>query len=134
MTGHQIEPAIKALIEARNFSALHDLFEKWTPADVAECLVDFPPDEQAVVFRMLPQAKAASVLEYLDGDAQNVVLKAMGNEAAARALNDMSPDDRTRLLEELPPGAITHMLELLTPEERKIAQACSATPSAASAA
>ena len=70
MTGHLIEPAIKALIDTRNFTALHDLFEEWTPPEIAECLVDFPPDEQAVVFRLLPQAKAAGVLEYLDHDAQ----------------------------------------------------------------
>ena len=123
MTGNPIEPAIKALIETRNFTALHKVFEEWTPADVAECIVDFPPDEQAIVFRMLPQAKAAGVLEYLDHDAQCTVLKAMGSEAAAQVLNDMSPDDRTQLLEELPPSAVTHTLSLLTPEERKIAQA-----------
>lgn len=122
MTGHLIEPAIKALIDTRNFTALHDLFEEWTPPEIADCLVDFPPDEQAVVFRLLPQAKAAGVLEYLDHDAQVIVLKAMGNEAAAKVLNDMSDDDRTRFLEELPPIAVTHTLALLTPEERKHAQ------------
>ncbi|MEA3208601.1 MAG: magnesium transporter [Chthoniobacter sp.] len=123
MTGHLIEPAIKALIDTRDFTALRKVFEEWTPAEIAECIVDFPPDEQAVVFRMLPQDKAAGVLEYLDHGAQCIVLKAMGSEAAARVLNDMSPDDRTRLLEELPPAAVTHTLSLLTPEERKIAQA-----------
>jgi magnesium transporter len=123
MTGHLIEPAIKALIDTRNFTALHKVFEEWTPLEIAECIVDFPPEEQAVVFRMLPQTKAAGVLENLGTDAQCVVLKAMGSEAAAQVLNDMSPDDRTRLLEELPASAVTHTLELLTPEERQIAQA-----------
>ena len=123
MTGHLIEPAIKALIDSRNFTALHEVFEEWTPTDIAECIVDFPPEEQAIVLRMLPQAKAACVLEYLDHDAQCIVLKAMGSEYAAQVLNDMSPDDRTRMLEELPAAAVTRILELLTPEERKIAQA-----------
>lgn len=122
MTGHLIEPAIRALIDARNFTALRNVFEAWSPAEIAECIVDFPPDEQAVVFRMLSHDKATGVLEYLDSGAQAVVLKAMGSEAAAKVLNDMSPDDRTRLLEELPASAVTQTLELLTPEERKIAQ------------
>lgn len=122
MTGHLIEPAIRAFIEARNFTALHDIFGEWTPLEIADCIVDFPPEEQAVVFRMLPQAKASDVLEYLDHDAQVTVLKAMGSEAAAKVLNDMSDDDRTRFLEELPPAAVTHTLSLLTPEERKHAQ------------
>ena len=122
MIGHLIEPAIKALIEARDFTALHKVFEEWPAADVADCLGDFPTDEQAVVFRMLPQAQAAQVLEYMDAEAQACVLKALGNEAAARVLNDMSPDDRTAFLEELPPQAVTQALTLLSPEERKIAQ------------
>jgi magnesium transporter len=123
MTGHLIEPAIKALIESRNFTALHDIFVEWTPPEIADCIVDFPHEEQAIVFRMLPQAKAAAVLEYLDHDAQVTVLKAMGSEAAAKVLNDMSDDDRTRFLEELPPAAVTQTLALLTPEERRHAQA-----------
>jgi magnesium transporter len=123
MTGHLIEPAIKALIVARDFTALNHLFEEWTPPEIADCIVDFPHEEQAVVFRMLPQAKAAAVLEYLDHDAQVTVLKAMGSEAAAKVLNDMSDDDRTRFLEELPPAAVTRTLALLTPDERGHAQA-----------
>ena len=123
MTGHLIEPAIKALIDSRNFTALHDLFEEWTPPEIADCIVDFPHEEQAIVFRLLPQTKAADVLEYLDHDAQVTVLKAMGSEAAAKVLNDMSDDDRTRFLEELPPAAVTQTLALLTPDERRHAQA-----------
>lgn len=122
MIGHLIEPAIKALIEERNFTALHKVFEEWPPADVAECLKDFPPEEQAVVFRLLPQEKAAEALEYLDVDSQHSVLKAMGTEQAAKVLDEMSPDDRTALLEELPAHAVTQLLGLLSPEERKIAQ------------
>jgi magnesium transporter len=116
------EPAIKSLIEARNFPALRNTFTSWPPADVADCLAALPDDEQAIVFRMLPQIKAAQVLEYLDAEAQAGVLKALGNEDAARVLNDMSPDDRTAFLEELPPHAVIQALRLLSPEERRIAQ------------
>jgi magnesium transporter len=122
MTSQLTEPAIKALIEARDFPALRNVFLDLLPADVAEFLNELPDDEQAIVFRMLPQKKATQVLEYMDADAQEAVLKTLGNEAAARVLNDMSPDDRTALLEELPPHAVTQALRLLSPEERKIAQ------------
>jgi magnesium transporter len=122
MTGHLIEPEIRALIDARDFTALHEVFSQFSPPDIAECIVDFPPEEQAILFRMLPQSKATAVLEYLDHAAQVTVLKAMGSEAAARVLNDMSDDDRTRFLEELPPAAVTQTLALLTPQERRYAQ------------
>ena len=49
MTGHLIEPAIKELIEKRDFTTLHEVFAEWTPAEIADCIVDFPPDEQVVV-------------------------------------------------------------------------------------
>ncbi len=122
MIGHLIEPAIKALIDNRDFTALHSVFVEWPPADIADCLKDLPADEQAVVFRLLPQAKSAQTMEYLDPESQACVLKAMGNESAAAILNTMSPDDRTALLEELPAHAVSQMLELLSPRERKIAQ------------
>src|SRR5689334_23195817 len=77
MIGNLIEPAIKALIDTRNFTALQKVFQEWEPAEVAECIVDFPPEEQAIVLRLLPQEKAAGVLEYLDHAAQCIVLKAM---------------------------------------------------------
>lgn len=122
MLGNLIGPEIKELIEARNFGALRDVFKDWSPADAAECILELPEEEQAIVFRILPHAQATDVFEYLDGDAQQTVLKAMSNEAAAAILNDMSPDDRTAFLEDLPAAAVTQMLTLLSPEERTIAQ------------
>lgn len=123
MIGHLIEADIKALIAARDFTALHKAFADWAPADIADCLGDLPTQEQAIVFRLLSQAQASDVLEYMAPETQECVLKALGNEAAAKVLNEMSPDDRTAYLEELPPHAVTQALTLLSPEERKIAQA-----------
>lgn len=122
MLGNLIGPEIKELIEARNFAAIREVFADWSPADVAECILELGVEEQAVVFRILPHAQATQVFEYLDADAQQTVLKAMSNEAAAAILNDMSADDRTALLEELPAAAVTQMLTLLSPEERAVAQ------------
>ncbi|HEX8296236.1 MAG TPA: magnesium transporter, partial [Chthoniobacteraceae bacterium] len=99
MLGNLIGPELKDFIAARNFAAIREAFEGWSPADVAECITDLPDEEQAIVFRLLPHAQATDVLEYLDSDAQQTVLKAMGTSDAARILNDMSPDDRTALLE-----------------------------------
>ncbi len=122
MLGNLLGPEIKELIEARNFTGLHEVLVDFAPVDVAELITDLPDEDQAVVFRLLPHDEATEVLEYLDPDAQHVVLKAMGREDAARILNDMSPDDRTALLEELPGAAVAQLLTLLSPEERAVAQ------------
>ncbi|HSI14946.1 MAG TPA: magnesium transporter [Chthoniobacter sp.] len=122
MLGNLIGPEIKELIEERNFTALREAFRDWNPADVAECLIELPEEEQAVIFRLLPHAQATEVFEYFEPEAQEKILKAMGHIDAARILNDMSPDDRTALLEELPGAAVAQMLQLLSPEEKAVAQ------------
>ncbi len=122
MIGNIIGPEIKELIDGRNFTTLHEVLVDFSPADIAELITDLPEEDQAIVFRLLPHQQATDVLEYLDPDAQQSVIKAMGREDAARILNDMSADDRTALLEELPGAAVAQMLTLLSPQERSIAQ------------
>jgi magnesium transporter len=122
MVGKILQPEIKSLIDARNFGALREVFREWPPADVAEVILDLPEDEQVIIFRVLPNALAADVFEYLDFDAQQKLLRAMAHEQVVSILNEMSPDDRTALLEELPSAAARQLIRLLTPQERQIAQ------------
>jgi magnesium transporter len=123
MVGKILQPEIRSLIDARNFSALRELFSDWPPADIAECITDFSDDEQVIVFRVLKHDLAADVFEYLDVEAQQKLLRGMAHEQVVGILNEMSPDDRTALLEELPSAAARQLIRLLTPEERGIAQA-----------
>ena len=113
----------ESLIDARNFTALRELFSEWPPADIAEVILDFSEEEQVIVFRVLPHDLAADVFEYLEVEAQQKLLRAMAHEQVVGILNEMSPDDRTALLEELPSAAARQLIKLLTPEERSIAQA-----------
>ncbi|MGZ5019146.1 MAG: magnesium transporter, partial [Chthoniobacterales bacterium] len=110
-------------VESRNFGALREVFSDWPPADVAEVILDMPENEQVVIFRVLPNALAADVFEYLDVDAQQQLLKAMAHEQVVGILNEMSPDDRTALLEEMPSAAARQLIKLLTPDERRVATA-----------
>src|SRR5438552_9875607 len=123
MVGKILQPEIRSFIDARNFSALRELFSDWPPADIAECITDFSEDEQVIVFRVLKHDQAADVFEYLDVEAQQKLLRAMAHEQVVGILNEMSPDDRTALLEELPSAAARQLIKLLTPEERGIARA-----------
>ena len=124
MVGRILLPEIQSMIDARNFTALRELFSEMPPADVAEIILDLPEDEQVIIFRILPHALAADVFEYLDVDveAQQKLLRGMAHEQVVSILNEMSPDDRTALLEELPSAAARQLIRLLTPDERRIAQ------------
>ena len=123
MVGKILEPEIKSLIEARNFTALREVFLEFPPADVAEVILDMPEDEQVIIFRVLPAALAADVFEYIGIEEQQNLLRAMAHEQVVAILNEMSPDDRTALLEELPSAAARQLIRLLTPEERRVATA-----------
>src|SRR5712672_1094255 len=123
MVGKILEPEIRSLIDARNFTALRDVFREFPPADVAEVILDMPEDEQVIIFRVLPHDLAADVFEYLGIEEQQKLLRAMAHEQVVAILNEMSPDDRTALLEELPSAAARQLIRLLTPEERHVATA-----------
>jgi magnesium transporter len=123
MVGRILQPEIKSLIDARNFTALRELFREMPRADVAEIILDVAEDERVIIFRLLPTALAADVFEYLDVESQQQLLHGMAHEQVVAILNEMSPDDRTALLEEMPSAAARQLIQLLTPEERKIAQA-----------
>ena len=122
MFGKLLEPEIKELIEARDFANLREVFKEWTPADLAELITDLPVEEQVVLFRVLPHDVATETFEYLEFEAQESMLRGMGQEEMVKLINQMSPDDRTALLEELPSSAVTQLLRLLSPEERAVAQ------------
>src|SRR2546430_15865702 len=122
MVGKLLAPEIKALIDARDFNGLRELFKEWPPADVAEVILDMDEDDQVIIFRILPSALAADVFEYLDVEAQQKLLHGMAHEQVVGILNEMSPDDRTALLEELPSVGARQLIKLLTPQERQVAQ------------
>ncbi len=122
MIGKSIQPEIRALIDARDFTMLKEIFADWYPADLAELIDDLPDEDEAIIFRLLPRRLAAQTYEYLELEKQKSLLKAMGQEQVAAILNDMAPDDRTALFEELPSAAVQQLISLLTPEERATAQ------------
>ena len=122
MIGSLLQPEIHQLIAERNFYALKDMIRTWPPADLAEVISEVSETDKVIVFRLLPRDLAADTFEYLDHDAQQQLLKAMGQEEAAEVLNEMSADDRTALLEELPGTTVNQLIRLLSPEERTIAQ------------
>jgi magnesium transporter len=115
-------PEIESLIAERKLSILKEILNDWTPADIADLILDLPEQEQVIVFRLLPIELATETFEHLEFEVQVDLLRAMGKGEVAAILNDMSPDDRTALLEDLPGSAVKQLIQLLSTEERKIAQ------------
>ena len=122
MLSKLLMPEIESLIAERKLSLLKEILSDWTPADIADLMIDIPEQDKVIVFRVLPVDLATETFEHLEFDTQEELLKAMGNEEVAAILNEMSPDDRTSLLEDLPGTSAKRLIQLLSAEERKIAQ------------
>ncbi len=122
MLGKLLLPEIKSLIAERKLSILKEILSDWSPADIADLIVDLSAQEQVIIFRLLSNVLAADTFEHLEVETQKDLLKAMAKSEVAAILNEMSPDDRTALLEELPSAAAKQLIQLLSAEERKIAQ------------
>ncbi|MBN1634781.1 MAG: magnesium transporter [Ignavibacteria bacterium] len=121
MIGKLVQPEIEQLIDNRNWAMLRETFADMHPAEIADIIADIDEKDQAIVFRILPKKLSYSVFEYLDFDAQEILLKSLGQEEVSEILNEMSPDDRTELLEDLPGVVVKKLLRLLSPEERAVA-------------
>jgi magnesium transporter len=115
-------PEIQSLIAERKLSILKEILSDWSPADIADLIVDLSEQEQVIIFRLLSNELAADTFEHLEVETQKDLLKAMAQSEVAAILNEMSPDDRTALLEELPSTAAKQLIRLLSAEERRIAQ------------
>ena len=115
-------PEIQSLIAERKLSILKEILSDWSPADIADLIVDLSEQEQVIIFRLLSNELAADAFEQLEIETQKDLLKAMAQSEVTVILNEMSPDDRTALLEELPSAVAKQLIRLLSAEERKIAQ------------
>jgi magnesium transporter len=97
---------------------LFEALRHWRPQELASTLATLRADDQVIAFWILPRRLAASVFEYLSGDQQRALVRAMGQDDVAALLNHMAPDDRTLFLSELPANVTKPLLALFTPEER----------------
>jgi magnesium transporter len=122
MIGKLLQPEIRHLLTSGDRATLSEIFEEWSPVDIAELIADLPEEEQAELFRMIPVSLAAQTFEYLELDAQEQLLTELTPGEVGRILNEMAPDDRTALFEHLPSGVAGRLMTLLSPEERVVAQ------------
>src|SRR6266446_5386755 len=99
MVGKILEPEIRSLINARNFTALREVFREFPPADVAEVILDMPEDEQVIIFRVSPDDRTA-LLEELPSAAARQLIRLLTPEErrVATALLGYPEDSVGRLM------------------------------------
>ena len=108
-------------IHLRKWDDLRTVVPYLHPSEIADLLDHLPLQEQAVFFRLLPEAVAAQTFEYVNNEKQQALIKQLGQREVASLLNGIAPDDRTTFLEELPSQVLQQTLRLLSDEERSVA-------------
>lgn len=87
--------------------------------DVGDYIVELPPEERAITFRLLNKAQAIDVFEYLPPEVQEELIGALHDTQVFQLVEAMSPDDRAELFDELPAGVVKRLLQQLSSEERQ---------------
>ncbi|HEY4330135.1 MAG TPA: magnesium transporter, partial [Phycisphaerae bacterium] len=119
MIGNIIQTEIEELIREKKWDDLRDSMSGLEAADIAEVIVDLPPEDEGILFRVLSRDQAAQAFSYLPLDQQEELIQSLSSETSTAIFDGMSPDDRARLVEEMPAEVTRRLLEKLSPEELK---------------
>jgi magnesium transporter len=119
MIGNILQAELEELIRDKKWDELRQALAVLDDADIAEIIVDLPPEDEGIIFRVLPRDRAADAFSHLPLDQQEELIGSLSSETSAAILDSMTPDDRARLLEEMPAEVTRRLLEKLSPEELK---------------
>ncbi len=122
MIGSLLQADFEQIIEAKDWDGLRDALSGLDPSDIAELIIDLPPEQEGIFFRVLSREKAAAAFEYLPRKHQRGLIKSLNSETVKSILDDMTPDDRTRLFDTLPAEVTRRLLDALSPDELKAAR------------
>ena len=131
MLGALLQPELKEMIVNGRWDELRGAVSALDPADLAEIVIDLPPDSGAAVFRVLPRSIATHVFSQLPVQHQEELIHSVSSEHMREILTHMTPDDRTQLFEELPAEMTRRLLETLPENELKTARELLGYPSEA---
>jgi flagellar motility protein MotE (MotC chaperone) len=103
--------------QAQSAEQLIATYSDLKPADLANTLLDLPPQRRLEVASELPDDRLADALEEMPEDAQVEILGELDDQRAADVLDQMQPDDAADLVAQLSEERGEHLLELMQPEE-----------------
>jgi magnesium transporter len=119
MIGTLLQADLEQIIRGKDWEGLRDALSELDPSDLAEVIIDLPPEAEGVIFRVLPRDRAAAAFSYMPFEHQETLVRSLSGEQVQSIIGGMTPDDRARLLEELPAAATRLLLDSLTPEQLK---------------
>ena len=102
---------LNELLESRQFRKLRETMAEMNEVDIAEFLDEVEPEQQAVVFRLLPKELAAAVFTYLeDSEDQEKLIGALSDKELREVLDELYLDDTVDIIEDMPANVVSRIL------------------------
>ena len=99
------------LVSNKKLRELKALLVEMNEVDIADFLDELAPDQQAVVFRLLPKDAAAEVFANLeDSDDQEKLIGALSDKELREVLDDLYLDDAVDIIEDMPANVVSRIL------------------------
>lgn len=99
------------LVKTKQFRALRTQLDEMNEVDIAEFLDELEPDQQVLVFRLLPKDVAADVFTYLeDSQDQEKIINALSDKELREVLDELYLDDTVDIIEDMPANMVSRIL------------------------
>ena len=110
---------IYELLKKGQYVKLRQEIQELNDADVADYMEEMDPEQQLMMFRILPKDMAADVFSYMDIENQQYVITSLSDRDAANIINNLMADDAKDLVEEMPANVVKRLLAHANPETRR---------------
>ncbi len=111
---------ILELLEGRRYSEIAGAVKDMNPADAAALLEELPEQSMPLVFRLFPKELAADAFAYMDGDSQELLIRAFTDKELDEVIGEMFLDDTVDLIEEMPANVVKRVLRHVDEGTRKM--------------
>ncbi len=115
----ELMETIQAHYERRELSQIKLVLSELNPADIAEMLEDFPPNQRLLFFRLLSKEAAAETFVELDPDTQETLIHGITDTELREVLDEIYIDDAVDIVEEMPATIVKRILKNTDSETRR---------------
>ncbi|MBQ5765391.1 MAG: magnesium transporter [Clostridia bacterium] len=110
---------ISELLEAHKWSKLRTVITEMNEVDIAELIDEVTPEQEVVIFRLLPKQLAAEAFAYMDSDTRERLVGVLTDRELRLVMQELFVDDVADMLEEMPASVVKKMLKATSPEDRR---------------
>ncbi len=111
---------VLALLEERKYSEISALLKDANPADAAALIEELPDTKMPIVFRLLPKELAADAFAYMDGESQELLIRAFSDKELDEVMEQLFLDDTVDMIEEMPANVVKKILRHVDADTRKM--------------